>query len=207
MSGAIGLGDSGTVPHYAHLIIGCGGRIRTYDLWVMSPTSYHCSTPRYVVPQGFEPQFSGPKPDVLPLHHRTITISNMSKNSKFKSLDYYTIFFKLCFSIKKLFGTSGEIRTPINGFGDRYATIAPHTCLVGIIGLEPITSCVSGKRSNQLSYIPVFCGEGRDRTADTRIFSPVLYLLSYLTLLKQKTSKLLGSRFCVFLVMSLLNSV
>ncbi len=26
----------------------CGGRIRTNDLWVMSPTSYHCSTPRCV---------------------------------------------------------------------------------------------------------------------------------------------------------------
>ena len=25
----------------------CGGKTRTYDLWVMSPTSYHCSTPRY----------------------------------------------------------------------------------------------------------------------------------------------------------------
>ena len=24
----------------------CGSRIRTDDLWVMSPTSYHCSTPR-----------------------------------------------------------------------------------------------------------------------------------------------------------------
>ena len=23
-----------------------GGRIRTYGLWVMSPTSYHCSTPQ-----------------------------------------------------------------------------------------------------------------------------------------------------------------
>ena len=199
MSGAIGLGDSGTVPHYAHLIISSGGRIRTYDLWVMSPTSYHCSTPRYVVPQGFEPQFSGPKPDVLPLHHRTICNLQYVKELNSLCIVYYTN--------SKKNGTSGEIRTPINGFGDRYATIAPHTCLVGIIGLEPITSCVSGKRSNQLSYIPVFCGEGRDRTADTRIFSPVLYLLSYLTLLKQKTSKLLGSRFCVFLVMSLLNSV
>ena len=199
MSGAIGLGDSGTVPHYAHLIISSGGRIRTYDLWVMSPTSYHCSTPRCVVPQGFEPQFSGPKPDVLPLHHRTICNLQYVKELNSLCIVYYTN--------SKRIGTSGEIRTPINGFGDRYATIAPHTCLVGIIGLEPITSCVSGKRSNQLSYIPVFCGEGRDRTADTRIFSPVLYLLSYLTLLKQKTSKLLGSRFCVFLVMSLLNSV
>ena len=25
--------------------LGSGGRIRTYDLWVMSPTSCHCSTP------------------------------------------------------------------------------------------------------------------------------------------------------------------
>src|SRR4029077_6346513 len=25
----------------------CGGRIRTFGLWVMSPTSYRCSTPRY----------------------------------------------------------------------------------------------------------------------------------------------------------------
>ena len=24
-----------------------GGQTRTDDLWVMSPTSYHCSTPRY----------------------------------------------------------------------------------------------------------------------------------------------------------------
>ncbi len=28
------------------------------------------------------------------------------------------------------------------------------------------------------------CGNGRDRTADTRIFSPVLYRLSYITVLK-----------------------
>ena len=27
--------------------LSCGGPIRTNDLWVMSPTSYHCSTPRY----------------------------------------------------------------------------------------------------------------------------------------------------------------
>ena len=26
--------------------LSCGGPIRTNDLWVMSPTSYHCSTPR-----------------------------------------------------------------------------------------------------------------------------------------------------------------
>ena len=27
----------------------CGGWVRTTDLWVMSPTSYHCSTPRYIL--------------------------------------------------------------------------------------------------------------------------------------------------------------
>ncbi len=27
-------------------LLSCGGKTRTYDLWVMSPTSYHCSTPR-----------------------------------------------------------------------------------------------------------------------------------------------------------------
>jgi hypothetical protein len=27
----------------------CGDRTRTDDLWVMSPTSYHCSTPRCFV--------------------------------------------------------------------------------------------------------------------------------------------------------------
>ena len=26
-----------------------GGRIRTSDLWVMSPTSCHCSTPQYII--------------------------------------------------------------------------------------------------------------------------------------------------------------
>ncbi len=26
--------------------VGCGDRIRTYDLRVMSPTSFHCSTPQ-----------------------------------------------------------------------------------------------------------------------------------------------------------------
>jgi hypothetical protein len=30
--------------------IGSGGRIRTSDLWVMSPTSCHCSTPRHLAP-------------------------------------------------------------------------------------------------------------------------------------------------------------
>ncbi len=30
-------------------LYGCGGMNRTYDLRIMSPTSYHCSTPRYIL--------------------------------------------------------------------------------------------------------------------------------------------------------------
>jgi hypothetical protein len=37
---------------FAPTLLTCsGGRIRTSDLWVMSPTSYHCSTPQYILKQ------------------------------------------------------------------------------------------------------------------------------------------------------------
>ena len=83
--------------------------------------------------------------------------------------------------------------------------------LMGLNGLEPSTSRLSGVRSNQLSYRPKtrfqrvtrielattawkavvlplnytrmglfrFNGAGRNRTADTRSFNPLLYQLSY----------------------------
>jgi hypothetical protein len=50
----------------SHYFVGGGGRTRTYDLRVMSPTSYHCSTPRYIISififvaeAGLEPTTSG----------------------------------------------------------------------------------------------------------------------------------------------------
>ena len=78
--------------------------------------------------------------------------------------------------------------------------------MVGLNGLEPSTSRLSGVRSNQLSYRPQLervmgiepttsawkaevlplnytrileSGSGRNRTADTLIFSQMLYQLSY----------------------------
>ena len=46
--------------------------------------------------------------------------------------------------------------------------------VVLIIGLEPITSDVSGRRSHQLSYMSG-CGLGRGRTYDLRVNSSLLY--------------------------------
>ena len=80
--------------------------------------------------------------------------------------------------------------------------------MVGLNGLEPSTSRLSGVRSNQLSYRPLYMervkgiepsstawkavvlplnytrkysiyGAGRNRTADTWSFNPLLYQLSY----------------------------
>ena len=55
----------------------------------------------------------------------------------------YQVFPTSLIFFRKFFGTGGEIRTPINGFGDRYATIAPHPCVFFLVagpGLEPGTS-------------------------------------------------------------------
>ena len=65
-------------------------------------------------------------------------------------------------------------------------------CLVGLSGLEPPTSRLSGVRSNRLSYKPIFPGfrlllslsqafggDKRDRTADPLLAKQVLSQLSY----------------------------
>ena len=62
-------------------------------------------------------------------------------------------------------------------------------CMVGLRGLEPPTSRLSGVRSNHLSYKPMFLvlsdlfkpfgGDKRDRTADPLLARQVLSQLSY----------------------------
>ena len=56
--------------------------------------------------------------------------------------------------------------------------------VVGLGGLEPPTSPLSGVRSNHLSYRPVVClasdgGASRDRTDDPLLAKQVLSQLSY----------------------------
>ena len=53
--------------------------------------------------------------------------------------------------------------------------------VVGVTGIGPVTSSLSGTRSNQLSYTPGFVSGGgnRDRTGDLMLAKHVLYQLSY----------------------------
>jgi hypothetical protein len=52
--------------------------------------------------------------------------------------------------------------------------------LAGPTGLEPATSGVTGRHSNQLNYDPRrFGGRNRDRTCDPRLVRPMLSQLSY----------------------------
>ena len=67
-----------------------------------------------------------------------------------------------------------------NSFGHRETTLR---LVVGVTGIGPVTSSLSGTRSNQLSYTPgVITGIGggnRDRTGDPVLAKHVLYRLSY----------------------------
>jgi hypothetical protein len=69
-----------------------------------------------------------------------------------------------------------------------FATIA--TCsllLAGAVGIEP-TPRVLETLVLPLNYAPTLHGgSGRNRTADTRIFSPLLYQLSYRATIKWRS--------------------
>ena len=43
-------------------------------------------------------------------------------------------------------------------YAPTFLLLSAKTCLVGLSGLEPLTSRLSGVRSNQLSYKPIFFG-------------------------------------------------
>ena len=50
---------------------------------------------------------------------------------------------------------------------------------MGLGGLEPPTSRLSGVRSNHLSYAPIFGGDEENRTPDPLLAKQVLSQLSY----------------------------
>ena len=74
------------------LFLCSGGRIRTSDLWVMSPTTYHCSTPQYILikkksknmsPTSY-PEFSGLHPAISRGKDNTMnTISKTNLKNNF----------------------------------------------------------------------------------------------------------------------------
>ena len=54
-----------------------------------------------------------------------------------------------------------------------------HLFLVFQTGFEPAIFALKGQRLNRLSTGTFYCGTGWNRTSDTRIFSAMLYQLSY----------------------------
>ena len=66
--------------------------------------------------------------------------------------------------------------------------------MVGLGGLEPPTSRLSGVRSNQLSYRPIYGGDEEIRTPDPLLarqvlsqlsYTPILVVMYYLILIRQ----------------------
>ena len=49
-------------------------------------------------------------------------------------------------------------------YAPTFLLLSAKTCLVGLSGLEPLTSRLSGVRSNQLSYRPIFESYGSLKT-------------------------------------------
>ena len=70
-------------------------------------------------------------------------------------------------------------------YAPTFLLLSAKTCLVGLSGLEPLTSRLSGVRSNQLSYKPIlksfdFSGDEEIRTLDPLLARQVLSQLSYI---------------------------
>ena len=71
-------------------------------------------------------------------------------------------------------------RLPACKAGALPAELCPRKGLVGLTGIEPVTSSLSGTRSNQLSYKPGWSGGGsRSRTGDLLLAKQPLHQLSY----------------------------
>ena len=65
-------------------------------------------------------------------------------------------------------------------YAPTFLLLSAKTCLVGLSGLEPLTSRLSGVRSNQLSYRP-FCFSLRAAPSKLNINQRMCVLIGYLT--------------------------
>ena len=65
---------------------------------------------------------------------------------------------------------------------------------MGLSGLEPLTSRLSGVRSNQLSYRPEIGGDEENRTPDPLLARQVLSQLSYAPSINKQSIKMVGLR-------------
>ena len=72
-------------------------------------------------------------------------------------------------AVKDRSGRNGREKRPCPCWGN----------MVGVPGVEPGTSSLSGTRSNQLSYTPVGGGGNGTRTRDIQLAKLALYQLSY----------------------------
>ena len=88
----------------------------------------------------------------------------------------------LVFSISSVVKERKFATEPLSSF----LCLFSNRLMVGVTGVGPVTSSLSGTRSNQLSYTPssvlsspMFGGGSRTRTGDIRLAKPTLYQLSY----------------------------
>ena len=68
--------------------------------------------------------------------------------------------------------------------------------MVGLTRLELVTSRLSGVRSNQLSYRPIYGGDEEIRTPDPLLARQVLSQLSYTPIYRDILSKPNNARMC-----------
>ena len=134
-----------------------------------------------VVPQGFEPRFSGSKPDVLPLHHRTICDLQYVKElclllDNFAIILSFSNFFNF---LSKIFWHGWRDSNSHQRFWRPvcYHCTTPMCFLVAGPGLEPGTSAYETDEiafSTHPAICIFFSDPDRIRTCDSHIKSMVL---------------------------------
>ena len=111
-----------------------------------------------------------------------------SKNFRFEATSsvQFLLALKLNILVCLVFSISSVVKER-KSLQNRFSScLFSNRLMVGVTGVGPVTSSLSGTRSNQLSYTPssvlsspMFGGGSRTRTGDIRLAKPTLYQLSY----------------------------